>query len=79
MDAISISQLKAAPAKVISKSQDYPVAVESRNRISAYLVGKNLFEKIIRMLEDYEDKKAVENTDFTRGEDFEDVAKELGL
>jgi hypothetical protein len=31
------------------------------------------------MLEDYEDRMAVESTDFTKGEDFEDVAKELGL
>lgn len=79
MDAVSISQLKTHPSKAISQSVDYPVAVEKRSKVKAYLVGKDLFEKIISYLEDYSDRKAVEKTDFSKGRDFEAVAKDLNI
>lgn len=79
MTTVSISELKTRPSKIISESIDYPVAVENRNKIKAYLIGKDLFEKIIDYLENYIDTKAVEETDFSRGKDFEKVARDLGI
>jgi len=78
-NAVSISQLKTNPSKVISQSADYPVVVEKRNKVKAYLVGKDLFEMIVSHLEDYSDKKVIEKTDFTKGKDFETVARDLNL
>ena len=79
MASVSISQLKMSPAKAIAKASDYPLVVESRNKVKAYLVGKELYEKIIVFVEDYIDQAAVKGTDFSKGKDFEKVAKELGL
>lgn len=79
MNNISISQLKVNPSKFIDLAGDYPVAVEKRNKIQAYLVGKNLFEKIIDYLENYIDQKAIEQTDFKKGRDFEKVAAQLRI
>jgi PHD/YefM family antitoxin component YafN of YafNO toxin-antitoxin module len=79
MNRVSISQLKSSPAKIISASDEYPVAVEKRNKIKAYLIGKNLYNKLITYIEDFIDKKTVEKTDFSKGKDFDLVAKELGI
>lgn len=79
MTTISISQLKTHPSKIIGLSYDYPVAVEKRNKVQAYIVGKNMFEKLILFLEDKIDKKSVREADFSKGKDFEKVAQELGL
>jgi len=79
MDSISITQLKMHPAKIISAAFDYPVAIESRNKVKAYLIGKELYEKIVSYIEDYIDKDVVLKNDFNKGRDFEEVAKELGI
>lgn len=79
MNIISISQLKTSPSKAIAQAEDYPVAVGNRNKIKAYLLGKDLYEKITQYLENYLDKQVVSKTDFSQGEDFEKVAKELGI
>ncbi|MBI5357105.1 antitoxin [Candidatus Collierbacteria bacterium] len=79
MDNLSISQLKVNPSQAIIQAADYPVAIESRNQVKAYLVGKNLYEKIISYIEDFIDKDAVKHTDFSKGKSFEVVAKELGI
>jgi hypothetical protein len=79
MNRISISELKINPSAAISKAADYPLAVENRNNIQAYLIGKTLYEKLVSYIEDYIDRQAVEKTDFTKGRNFEDVAKDLGL
>ena len=42
-------------------------------------MNKNLFEKLVRLVEDYMDSKAVEETDFSDGRDFDEVVEELGL
>jgi len=76
---VSISDLKTSPAKVIAASKDYPVAIQKRGKTQAYVVGKDLFEKIITFVEDYIDRKALEETDFGKGRDFEEVAAELGI
>lgn len=79
MTSVSITQLKTSPAKVIAAAADYPVAIQNRNDTQAYIVGKKLFEKLERYAEDYIDKRAIESTDFSKGEDLEQVVKELGL
>ncbi len=79
MNAISISQLKANPSTVISQADDYPVAVENRNKVRAYLIGKDLFEAMVRKLEDQVDAEAVREADITKGRPLEDVVKALGL
>lgn len=77
--SISISQLKIHPAKIISQAADHPLVVKSRNQVKAYLLGKELFEKIVGFMEDYIDRKAVKETSFSKGRDFEKVAAELGI
>lgn len=79
MNNISISDLKTNPASVISKSSDYPVAIQKRNKTQAYMVGKDLFEKLVSYIEDTVDRKAVEKANFKKGRDFEDIASELGI
>lgn len=79
MTTASISQLKVNPSAVISQAVDYPVAVENRNKVEAYLVGKSLFEKLVAFVEVYIDRAAVKKTNFAKGKDFEKVAKELGI
>lgn len=79
MTTISISQLKANPAAVIASSEDYPVAIQKRNKTKAYVVGGDLFEKMVRYLEDVVDRRAVREADYGKGRDFEEVAAELGI
>lgn len=79
MNTISISQLKINPSKAISEALDFPLAVENRNKIEAYLLGKDLYEKIVSYIEDFIDRKAIEETDFKKGKDFETVAKGLQI
>ena len=79
MYSISISQLKTNPSAAISQAEDYPVAVENRNMIKAYLIGKNLYEKMVTFIEDYLDTAVVKKADFTKSRDFEKVAEELGI
>ena len=67
------------PAKVIAAAGDYPVAIQNRNKTEAYVVGKSLFEKLEAYIENYIDRKAVDNADFSTAEDFERVAKKLGI
>ncbi|MFC1790002.1 type II toxin-antitoxin system Phd/YefM family antitoxin [Patescibacteria group bacterium] len=79
MDSVSISQLKAKPAQIINQSLDYPVAVASRNQVKAYLIGKNLYEKITGFIENYLDTKAVKKARFSSGKNFEKFTDELGI
>lgn len=79
--SLSVSELKANPAKAIAQADDYPVAIASRNKVKAYLVGGSLFEKIIDFIEEKEDEKAIryalKHPEKARA--FDEVAKELGL
>lgn len=79
MTSLSISQLKVNPAKAIGAAVDYPVAIENRGEVEAYLVGKDLFERLERYIEDFIDRRAIERADFSTGEDFEEFAKKLGI
>ena len=79
MTYVSISDLKTNPADVISASLDYPIAIQKRSKTQAYLVGKDIFEKLVAHMEDIIDAKAVREADFSTGRDFEEIAGELGL
>lgn len=79
MTNISISKLKANPAKAIEEAQDVPVAIQKRDKVEAYLVGKVLYEKLVSYIENYIDAAAARGTDFSKGKDFEKVAEELGI
>lgn len=79
MTTISISELKVNPSAAIRKASEYPVAVENRNEVTAYLVGKQLFERFIDYLEDREDRAAVAGADFSKAKDFERIARDLGI
>ncbi len=79
MNVVSISQLKASPAKILSQAADYPVAVNKRNKIEGYLIGSKLYEKIIGFMEDLIDRQAVKKADFSKAQDFGKVAEELGI
>ena len=79
MNSISISDLKSNPSKAIDFASDFPVAIENRNKVKAYLLGKDLYEKIDDFIENMIDKKAVEETDFNKSKDFKAVTKKLNL
>lgn len=76
---VSISQLKTNPSGIINQAVEYPVAIQSRNDTKAYLVGKDIYNKLLSIIEDLTDQAAVDNADFSKGKDFEDLAKELGI
>lgn len=79
MNAISISQLKVNPSQFILQANEYPVPIEKRNKVTAYLIGSALFEKIVAYLEDTEDREAIKTTNYKKGQKFEDLAAELNI
>jgi antitoxin StbD len=79
MTSISITDLKTNPSKAVTLASDSPLAVQSRNKTKAYLVGSELFEQMVAYIEDLEDAKAIRETDFSQGKDFELLASELGI
>lgn len=81
-NTISISQLKMNPAAAIAQAVDYPLEVISRGKSQAYLVGKQLFEKIMDYMEDQEDiatVKSIKPEEYKEARDFEEFARELGI
>jgi len=76
---VSISKLKENPSRAVLHSMDYPVAIQSRNKTKAYLVGKDIYEKLVSFIENYIDNQAVEDDALTKEYDFEKVAEELNL
>ncbi len=79
MSSLSVSKLKENPSKAIKQAADYPLAIENRNEVSAYLLGRDLYENLIRYIEEYIDTSAVNKTNFSKSRPFEEVAKELGI
>ena len=82
MANVSISQLKANPSAVLSAADDFPIAVQNRNKTAGYVVSTAMFEKLIELAEDIIDTKAVESLtkkDYKNAVPLEDLAKELGL
>ncbi len=60
-------------------ADDYPIAVKNRNKTTGYVVGKDLFEKMVLAVEDVMDRKVIKETDFSKGTDLESFVEELGL
>lgn len=79
MTQVSISELKKNPSAVLAGAEDYPVAILKRNKTAGYVVGKEIFEKLVEFVEDYVDRKAVEEADYKHGTPLEDLIEELGL
>lgn len=79
MTTATISQVKVNPMAVFNKAVDFPIQIKNREKITGYYLDKDLFEKIIEYLEDIEDTKVINKTDFSKGTDFEEFAKELGI
>lgn len=79
MTSVSVSQLKTSPARIIKAAEDYPVAIQSRNKTEAYVIGRVLFDRLEAYIEDFVDGRVVDSTDFSQRRDFEEVAKELGI
>jgi len=59
MTTTSISQLKINPSSIIAQASEYPIAVENRNTIQGYIMGKALYEKMVELLEDQVDTNLV--------------------
>ncbi|MCE7898246.1 MAG: prevent-host-death protein [bacterium] len=81
-NTISISELKINPAAAIAQATDYPLQVLSKGKGKAYLIGKQLFEKLIERLEDYDDAalvKSIKPEEYKNARNFEEVARDLGL
>lgn len=79
MNTISVTKLKTNPAKAINDAVDLPVAIKKRDKIEAYLIGKDLYKKLISYIENYMDSATVKDTDFSKGRDFDKVVEELGI
>ena len=79
MNIIPVSQLKINPAKAIDEASEYPVAVSKRSKVRAYLIGKNLYDKLMSYIEDYIDKETVDSADYKKGRDFDQIARKLGI
>ena len=79
MTRVSISELKANPASVLASATDYPVAILKRNKTAGYVVGKDIFEKLVEFVENYIDRKAIKEADYSKGRNFEEIAEELGI
>ena len=79
MNTISVSKLKENPANAVYQATSYPLAIQSRNKVKAYLIGKDLYESLVKYIENYIDSVAAANADLSKGRDFEDIAKELGI
>lgn len=52
--AVSVSDLKKSPSSVIEKAHGQPVAVLNHNRVMAYLVRADVYERIMDLLDDQE-------------------------
>ncbi len=79
MNSVSISQLKMNPSAVFGMAADYPVAVDSRNKRTGYIVGSRLFENMVEWMEDMEDISVVKKSEYPKGKKVSDLRVELGL
>ena len=79
MDAISVSQLKTNPSGAIGLAADYPLSIKNKGQTTAYLIGNQLFNKIIAYLENVSDKKTVQETNFGKGRNLVVVGYLVGI
>jgi len=79
MNSIAITQLKTNPSAVLKSADEYPIAVVRRGKTAGYVVGKDIFEKMIEYVENILDEDAIAKVDFKKKRDFEELAQELGI
>ena len=58
----SISELKKSPAQLIKNANNEAIAILNHNVPSAYLVPKELYEKMIDIIDDYYLAKEVQES-----------------
>lgn len=52
--AVSISELKKNPSRILAEAASAPVALLDQDRVMAYLVPAELYEQILERLDDFE-------------------------
>ncbi|HEJ3322059.1 TPA: type II toxin-antitoxin system Phd/YefM family antitoxin [Pseudomonas aeruginosa] len=52
--AVSISELKKNPSRILAGAAGAPVALLDQDRVMAYLVPAELYEQILERLDDFE-------------------------
>ena len=52
--AVSISDLKKNPSRILAEAACAPVALLDQDRVMAYLVPAELYEQILERLDDFE-------------------------
>ncbi|HCL3652373.1 TPA: type II toxin-antitoxin system Phd/YefM family antitoxin [Pseudomonas aeruginosa] len=52
--AVSISDLKKNPSRILAEAAGAPVALLEQDRVMAYLVPAELYEQILERLDDFE-------------------------
>ena len=55
----SITELKKSPRKLLNEAKDDAIAILNHNVPTAYLVSKELYEKMIDIIDDYYLSKTV--------------------
>lgn len=65
--SVSISELKKSPSSIIEEAGDEAVAILNHNKVSAYLVPAQTYEKLMEIVDDYmlanKVKERIEETD----------------
>lgn len=60
LNAVSISDLKKDPLRFISEAEGEPVIIVSNNKIKAYLISTDTYEKMLDVVDDLCLQKIVE-------------------
>jgi len=71
--AVSITELKKSPMRVLEKAGNEAVAILNHNVASAYLVPSELYEKMMDVMDDYYLSKEVEDALNYKEEDLIEV------
>ena len=58
---ITVSQLRSNPTAALRKAGRSPVVITNRSSVAGYMISKELFEKLVKALEDYYDVAAVKS------------------
>jgi len=56
----SITELQNSPSKLIKESDGEAIAILNNNKVNAYLLPANLYEKLLEIVDDYNLSKEVE-------------------
>jgi len=79
MTNVSISQLKSNPSTIVDQANDYPIAIKNRSNITGYILGKQLFEAMVKSLENSIDLQEAKSADLDTAVGFEELATQLSI